>query len=190
MSQTYTYQNMDGAAYQRMQDLLGKPIHLFDLPSRALDAIEDMYDDTLPPDADRADLSVPLSFLVGMKASDLAGRPGVGLKTVNLVRTALARLGLAFRGEEMQPTSSYRAEDVRNWGVGDYAFRFPTRAVRVFVRAGINHMGQLLETTAEDLLMRRNMGIGTLEEVRQILRKHGLYLKGEDPRKGCVSDCA
>ena len=53
------------------------------------------------------------------------------------------------------------------------------RALNCLLKADIRKIGQLCETTPEDLLTIRMFGKGQLAEVRQLLAKHGLKLKGD-----------
>lgn len=46
-------------------------------------------------------------------------------------------------------------------------------------RAGINTVGQLLELSAEEVLQIRSIGRVNLEDLKQVLKRYNLHLKGE-----------
>jgi hypothetical protein len=69
------------------------------------------------------------------------------------------------------------------------SFAFPVRIRGALGRAGITTIGRLLETSAAQLLEMRNFGHTSLQQLREALAKHGLFLRGEGPPcRRAVSD--
>jgi excisionase family DNA binding protein len=56
------------------------------------------------------------------------------------------------------------------------------RAQNCLESEGINTISQLIDKSEADLMNIRNFGGHTLDEVREKLLSHGLYLRGERPR--------
>lgn len=56
---------------------------------------------------------------------------------------------------------------------------FSTRVRKCLVRLDIHTLRDLVQHTADDLLETRNFGLGSLNEVRRKLARHGLRLKGD-----------
>lgn len=61
-----------------------------------------------------------------------------------------------------------------------HSFNFSTRCLKAFRRLDIKSVHELLRLTADNLLEAKNFGEGSLEEVRQKLHEHGLFLRGEE----------
>lgn len=58
---------------------------------------------------------------------------------------------------------------------------FTHRVLKCFRRLGIETLGDLVKHTADELLEAKNFGMTSLNEVREKLAEHGLYLHGETP---------
>jgi DNA-directed RNA polymerase subunit alpha len=54
------------------------------------------------------------------------------------------------------------------------------RARKCMVRLGINTIGELIRKTGDDLLESKNFGVTSLNEVREKLTRHNLWLKAFD----------
>ena len=60
--------------------------------------------------------------------------------------------------------------------VYDSKFNFPNRALNAFERNGITTIADLISYNKQTLRGLRYMGKGTVDQVDQCLREHGLYL--------------
>lgn len=69
--------------------------------------------------------------------------------------------------------------DTELWNLG-----MSIRARKAMVRLKVNTLGELAGLTADELLQAKNFGQTTLREVRAMLARHGLALRGDSEPQG------
>jgi DNA-directed RNA polymerase alpha subunit len=112
--------------------------------------------------------------LVKLTAAEVLDVPQCGTGGLRVVRQALARHGLALRGDGNWPALLWA--DIRDLKVTGGA---GTRAVNALRRCKIETVGDLMALTPRQVLETRQVGQRGLSAIREALARHGLALKGE-----------
>jgi hypothetical protein len=72
-----------------------------------------------------------------------------------------------------------QVQTIRGWCGDERAPSLSARAQKTLAKLGIASWEALSGTSADDLLGCKNCGITTVNEIREVLRRRGLYLRGE-----------